>query len=94
MLRAPPEISLPMVTPPCPSFIVQSRMITFSTGTLTRRPSSLRPDLSAMQSSPVSKAQRSISTSRHDSGLQPSLFGPWLLTCHAADDHVRARGPG
>ena len=31
-----------------------------------------------MQSSPVSKAQFSISTSRHDSGLQPSLFGPWL----------------
>ena len=31
-----------------------------------------------MQSSPVSKVQRSISTSRHDSGSQPSLFGPWL----------------
>ena len=31
-----------------------------------------------MQSSPVSNVQRSISTSRHDSGSQPSLFGPWL----------------
>ena len=31
-----------------------------------------------MQSSPVSKVQPSISTSRHDSGSQPSLFGPWL----------------
>ena len=31
-----------------------------------------------MQSSPVLNTQRSISTSRHDSGSQPSLFGPWL----------------
>ena len=50
----------------------------FSLGTLSRRPSALRPDLIAMQSSPVSNVQRSISTSRHDSGSQPSLFGPWL----------------
>ncbi len=34
----------------------------------------------AMQSSPVSNVQFSMSTSRHDSGLQPSLFGPWLST--------------
>ena len=78
MFRAPPEISLPMVTPPCPSFITQSRMTMFSTGTLTRRPSLLRPDLMAMQSSPVSNVHRSIRTSRHDSGLQPSLLGPWV----------------
>ena len=32
-----------------------------------------------MQSSPVSNVQPSMSTSRHDSGSQPSLFGPWLL---------------
>ena len=32
----------------------------------------------AMQSSPVSKTQSSMSTSREDSGSQPSLFGPWL----------------
>ena len=51
----------------------------FSIGTFRRRPSSLRPDLIAMQSSPVSNVQRSISTSEHDSGSQPSLFGPWLL---------------
>ena len=38
----------------------------------------LRPDLIAMQSSPVSKVQPSISTSAEDSGSQPSLFGPWL----------------
>ena len=51
----------------------------FSIGMLTRRPSLLRPDLRAMQSSPVSNVQRSIRTSRHDSGSQPSLFGPWLM---------------
>jgi hypothetical protein len=33
-------------------------MITFSVGMLMRRPSALRPDLMAMQSSPVSKRQR------------------------------------
>ena len=32
----------------------------------------------AMQSSPVSKSQSSISTFSHDSGSHPSLFGPWL----------------
>ena len=52
----------------------------FSLGTPIRRPSALRPDLIAMQSSPVSNVQFSMSTLRHDSGSQPSLFGPWLLT--------------
>jgi len=54
-LRQLPEISLPMTTPPCPSFMVQPRTMIFSLGTLRRRPSSLRPDLMAIQSSPVSK---------------------------------------
>src|SRR4051794_39486064 len=76
MLRTPPEISLPIVTPPCPSFISQPRTIIFSVGTPILRPSSLRPDLIAMQSSPVSKEQFSTSTSLHDSGSHPSLFGP------------------
>jgi hypothetical protein len=53
-------------------------MITFSVGLFSRRPSALRPDLMAMQSSPVSKTQSSISTSRQDSGSHPSLLGPWL----------------
>ena len=75
-LRMPPLISLPSTTPPWPSFIVQPRTTIFSLGTPIRRPSALRPDLIAMQSSPVSNVQFSISTSRHDSGLQPSLFGP------------------
>ena len=38
----------------------------------------MRPALIAMQSSPVSNAQFVMRTSRHDSGSQPSLFGPWL----------------
>src|SRR5579863_9149694 len=78
-LRTPPDISLPMVSPPCPSFISQLRMTRFSLGTPTRRPSRFRPDLIAMQSSPVSNTQFSIRTSRDESGSHPSLFGPWLL---------------
>src|SRR5690242_1462269 len=78
-LRTPPDDSLPMLTPPCPSFILQFCTIRFSHGLLTRRPSALRPDLIAMQASPVSKVHPSISTSVHDSGSQPSLLGPWLL---------------
>lgn len=80
-LRTPPEISLPITTPPCPSFIVELRTMMFSERRCPiRRPSSFLPDLMAMQSSPVSKMQFSISTSLEDSGLQPSLFGPWLTT--------------
>ena len=59
----PPETSLPIETPPWPSFIWQSRMMMFSLGTLMRRPSALRPDLIAMQSSPVLNTQLLISTS-------------------------------
>ena len=73
---APPEISLPITTPPCPAFIVQSWISTCSTGLLRRRPSALRPDFSAIQSSPVSNRQCSISTRRQDSGSQPSELGP------------------
>src|ERR1039458_1715170 len=71
-----PEISLPMAVPAWPSRIVQSRMIRFTDGTPMRRRSSLRPDLMAMQSSPVSNRHFSISTSRQLSGSQPSLFAP------------------
>ncbi len=67
-----------METPPCPSCMRQLRTITFSQAAPTRRPSRLRPLLMAMQSSPVSKSQPSISTSVEHSGSQPSLFGPWL----------------
>src|SRR5665213_726796 len=76
--RIPAETSLPRVIPPWPSFISQFRTITFSVGAATLRPSRLRPDLMAMQSSPVLKLQLSIRTSVHESGSQPSLFGQWL----------------
>src|SRR3989339_326897 len=58
-LRQPPDISLPITTPPWPSFIWQFRTMMFSLGTLSLRPSSSRPDLMAIQSSPVSKKQSS-----------------------------------
>src|SRR6266481_5311116 len=75
-LRTPPEISLPIVTPPWPSFIRQFWITIFSEGTLTRRPSAFLPALIAMQSSPVLKSQFLINTSVHDSGSQPSVLGP------------------
>src|SRR4051794_17617288 len=78
-LRTPPDISLPIVTPPWPSFIWQSSIRMSSLGVFTRRPSAFLPDLIAMQSSPVSKLQSRITTIRLDSGSQPSLFGPWEL---------------
>ena len=53
MRRTPPAISLPIDTPPWPRSIVQLVMVTFSTGRPTFRPCASRPDLIAMQSSPV-----------------------------------------
>jgi len=52
-LRTPPDISLPMTTPPWPSNIVQLVTVMFSQGRPTRRPSASRPDLIVMQSSPT-----------------------------------------
>src|SRR5436853_3570075 len=76
--RIPPDTSLPMDTPPCPSFIRQFSMTTLLHGTLTRRPSTFLPDLIAMQSSPVLKMQFVMRTSSQHSGSHPSLLGPWL----------------
>src|SRR5882724_9055252 len=45
-----------------------------------RRPSSSLPDFIAIQSSPVSNKQFFINTFLHDSGSQPSLFGPCETT--------------
>ena len=59
--RAPPEIWLPTTTPPWPSFMRQLRIRMFCDGVARRRPSALRPEFTAMQSSPVSKEQSSIS---------------------------------
>ena len=56
--------------------IRQLRTTMFSLGVARRRPSALRPDLMAMQSSPVLNEQPSMSTFLQDSGSQPSLFGP------------------
>src|ERR1700729_2084381 len=72
----PPVISLPMVMPPCPLAKLLFWMTTFWLGTLTRRPSASRPDLIAMQSSPVLKVTLSMTTPSQDSGSQPSVFGP------------------
>ena len=54
----------------------QPRTTIRSEGAASRRPSALRPDLMAMQSSPVSKTAFSTRTSVEESGSQPSLFGP------------------
>ena len=80
-LRQPPEISLPITTPPCPFCISQLRMMMFSLGLFQSRPSLLRPLFTAIQSSPVLKKQFSMSTPSHDSGSQPSPLGPSLLIC-------------
>src|SRR5690554_5733885 len=77
-LRAPPEISLPITTPPWPLRILQPLIRIFSEGVFKRRPSLFLPDLMAIQSSPVSKKQFSITTFLQDSGLQPSELGPRL----------------
>ena len=78
--KLPPEISLPITTPPCPFLIMQPRTIMFSLGIFHLRPSSLRPDLMAIQSSPVSNVQFSINTFLQDSGSHPSPLGPRLKT--------------
>ena len=80
-LRHPPEISLPITTPPWPFCISQLRTMMFWLGRSHRRPSLLRPLFMAMQSSPVLKKQFSMSTPSHDSGSQPSPLGPSLLMC-------------
>src|SRR2546423_693277 len=43
-LRTPPDISLPITTPPCPCSTVQLRTTIFSVGRPRRRPCSSRPD--------------------------------------------------
>jgi hypothetical protein len=79
-LRTPPDISLPITTPPWPRSPCRRRTTMFSLGLPTRQPSSFRPDLITTQSSPVLKKESSIRTFRLESGLQPSLFGPLVST--------------
>lgn len=76
----PPDIPLPIATAACPPIKRQFFTSICSQGRPTRHPSSFMPELIAMQSSPVSKVQSSISTFLHESGLQPSVFGPLVFT--------------
>ena len=77
----PPDISEPTTMPPWPFFIRQLRTITFSVGVAASIPSRLRPLFMAMQSSPVSKKQSSISTFLQLSGSHPSPLGPSFCIC-------------
>src|SRR5690242_4810256 len=79
MLRAPPEHSLPtQIAPRLENLKTQSSITMFSDATPTRRPSTSRPDLIAMQSSPVSNVTFWICTSEQHSGSHPSLLPPPL----------------
>src|SRR5262245_8944666 len=73
--RTPPDISLPIVTPPCPLYITQLVIVISSEALPILRPSSLVPDLIAMQSSPTSIRQLEICTFLQASGLMPSVLG-------------------
>src|SRR2546429_5576480 len=81
-LFAPPETSLPtQIAPRLLNRKSQFSMTMFCDGTLTRRPSTSRPDLMAMQSSPVSKVHPTMCTSLQHSGSQPSLLPPPPRVC-------------
>src|SRR3954471_1123229 len=77
MSLAPPEHSLPtQIAPRLLKTNVQSSITMCWEGTLTRTPSTSRPDLIAMQSSPVSNVQPTMCTSLQHSGSTPSLLPP------------------
>src|SRR6266536_727377 len=76
---APPPTSLPtQIAPRLLKTKSQFSMTMFCDGTPTRCASTSRPDLIAMQSSPVSKVQPTMCTSLQHSGSQPSLLPPPL----------------
>src|SRR5438094_3440972 len=70
----PPVCSLPQVIAPQLPFITQLKTTRFCVGTLTRRPSSSRPDLMAMLSSCAPSVQLRMTTWSLDSGSQPSVL--------------------
>jgi hypothetical protein len=72
--RTPPDISLPITTPPWPASMVQLAITMFSHGAGSAFDASV-PALMAMQSSPTSMWQSVMRTLRHDSGSMPSVFG-------------------
>ena len=55
--------------------MVQFEIAMFSHGPRLSGSSVSMPDFSVMQSSPTSMWQSEIRTSRHESGLMPSVFG-------------------
>ena len=71
----PPLISLPTVTPPCPSSMWQYAISMSSQGVLYSFPMYILPDLMAMQSSPVEKRMPSALTFLQLSGSKPSVLG-------------------
>src|SRR3712207_5322661 len=82
MWWAPPEHSLPTkIAPRLENLNTQFSMTMLLDGTPTRRPSTARPDLMAMQSSPVSNVQSWMCTSVQHSGSQPSLLPPPFRVC-------------
>lgn len=74
-LRMPPDISLPIATPPWPYAKWQFSIRMFSLGRPTLRPSSSRPDLMEMQSSCASMRVEVISISLDESISMPSELG-------------------
>src|SRR2546427_5505696 len=75
----PPLSSLPQARKPYGPSAWHPRTTTLRQGAARRRPSSSRPDLRAMSSSPEANVHRRITNRAHDSGLHPSLFGPGSL---------------
>src|SRR2546427_1775106 len=86
----PPLSSLPQARKPYGPSAWHPRTTTLRQGAARRRPSSSRPDLRAMSSSPEANVHRRITTRSHDSGLHPSLFGPGIAGGDAVDGHVSA----
>ena len=72
----PPDISLPITTPPCPESMIQLVIVMFSQAFPYLRPSASRPDLMVMQSSPTLMKQSEMRTLRQEVGLMPSVLGP------------------
>ena len=74
--RMPPAVSLPSTTAPCARRTVQLVMVTFSVGRPTLLPSASLPDLMQIASSPVSKYESEMRTSRLESTSMPSVLAP------------------
>ena len=78
--QMPPDIPLPIATAACPPIKRQFFTSICSQGRPTRHPSSFILELMAMQSSPVSKVQSSISTFLHESDCSHRCSVPLVFT--------------